>query len=583
MRGEMSGYNPEETQPRPERQETGAEQREKTERAAERLRSFEQSVDAAQPQMYAQAEQRVMDAVVQSGLTLEECSASEEVRQAAAELAAIQAEAATTGSETRFKIDGLKARLRRLVVGGSIALAALTGAAPLARAEAAEERPAAAVEQVEVRPSFDKVKQEALERLAGDKDLLAELGPENVKVIKRALERYDARQINAIAARLAGIDPSRTMGETPVELHILSRAGAEKMEKEDRGLMLDGSGAETMDRIFVMPGKRLDRHGRLTEETVLATLVHEQLHVANSPGVSDRNEMYSTGAAITVHEGMTEVMNMRILRELGVERRTQAYGGGTLASAYLMERVLGTREFARLYFEGGTNELHESLSRKLGREGATNILSVRLGIIDRLVGEAEGMETLLEIAQRAKLAGLDVERFAAEAGEQGLDERMVVAENGNMIVLSKESFQGELSQDLILDTGVRFTPHSFPVKISIDTRAERKGRPLERALRRINPITAQTAERIEKEYARSYDMTHNPDDDPMFLGRVGPYREMFHLVIEPPAEIQALKERYAKAASREEKTAIEKEAVQVLMQAAQEAARQVQAKRLAVK
>jgi len=580
MHGEMPGFNPEEIQPQPEKQETGAEQREKAERTAERLAAFEHKTGNAEAEMYAEAEKQVTEAILKHGLTIQECAGSADVRRAAEELADIQQQAAALGVQTRGRISGLSSRLRSMFVGGMVTLSALAGAAPQARAAEHEAGPAP-VEQVEARPDFDEIKQATLERVANDRDLLAAVGAENLEIIKRALQRYDARQVNAIAARLGGIDPARTAGETPVEINILSVAGARRLEKVDSTLMLEGvSGAESTDRIYILPEKRLDANGRLTEESVLGTLVHEQLHVTNSPGVSDRNEMYATGTTMTIHEGMTEMLSTRVMKELGVEQRIQSYGGGTLASAYLMERILGTQEFTRLYFEGDMDAINEALTQRLGKEGANAVLNVRMGVISRLLGEAQGMSTTLEIAQRAKLAGVDVEQVASEAAANGIRERIVVAEDANMVVLSKESLTGELDQDIIFDTGVHVSPHAFPIRVSIDTRHPRQGVTAEKAARRVNPMLARTAQNIENEYDRTLERTPSPEADTFFVGRTNAFRDAFHHVLQAPPEIEGLRERYKNAATQEEKDKIEKEAVQALMNAAREAARQIELQRL---
>lgn len=576
----MPGFNPEEIQPQPERQETDAEQREKSERTAVRLATLEHKADNAEAEMYAQAENELTSAILKNGLTLDECADSEEVRQAAQELADIQQQVAVLGVQARGRVTGLRSRLRSMVVGSMVTLSTLAGAMPQARAGERETGPAP-IEQVESRPSFDQLRQQTLERVANDKDLLAAVGAENIEVIKKALQRYDARQVNAIAARLGGVDPARTAGETPVEINVLSVAEARRLEKMDRTLMLEGvSGAESTDRIYILPEKRLDANGRLTEESVLGTLVHEQLHVANSPGISDRNEMYSTGATMTIHEGMTEMISTRVMKEIGAEQRIQSYGGGTLASAYLMERILGTQEFTRLYFEGDMDSINDALTQRLGKEGANAILSVRMGVISRLLGEAQGMGTALEIAQRGKLAGIDVERLAAETSTNGIRERITVAEDTNMIVLSKESLTGELDQDIILDTGVHVSPHSFPIRVSIDTRHPRQGISIEKAARRVNPLLARTAQNIENEYANALERTRSPEADSFFIGRTNAFRDAFHYVLQSPPEIEGLRERYKNAATQEEKDKIEKEAVQALMNAAREAARQIEMQRL---
>jgi hypothetical protein len=585
MYGEMPGFNPEEIQPpqeqpKPEQHETGAEQREKMERTAERLAAFEHQTENAEAEMYAEAEKKVTEAILKHDLTIEECAGDADVRRAAEELAEIQQQAAALGVQTRGRISGLHSRFRSMIVGGMVTLSTLAGAMPTARAAEHEKGPAP-VEQVEARPDLEKVKQAALEHVANDPDLLAAVGAENIEVIKKALQRFDARQVNGIAARLGNIDPARTAGETPVEINVVSVAEARRMEHVDTTLVLEGvSGAQVMDRIYIVPEKRLDTQGRLTEESVLGTLVHEQLHVAHSRGVSVENDMYESGTTTTIYEGMTEMLNTRVMKELGAEQRIQAYGGGTLASAYLMERILGTQEFTRLYFEGNMDAINETLTQKLGREGANAILNVRMGIVSRLLGEAQGMGTALEIAQRAKLAGIDIGQMASEASANGIRERIIVAEDADMVVLSKESLTGELDQDIIFDTGVRVSPHSFPIRVSIDTRHPRQGVTAEKAARRVNPMLARTAQHIENEYERARERTPSPEADTFFVGRTNAFRDAFHHVLQAPPEIESLQERYKNAATQEEKDKIEKEAVQVLMDAAREAARQIRIQRL---
>ncbi len=575
------GSSVEQPAPPETRREAGAESREKAERTAERLAGLERRVETEPADLEAGAESQLADAVLKSGLTLDECAGSDKVRAAAQELADVRQAAAAAGSRTRQKAAGLAARFRRLVVGGGVALSALTGAMPT-RAEAAGPEAPPAAEKVEERPPFEQIKQRALERVASDPELLAALGAGNVEVIRQALELYDAGRINAIAARLAGIDEKRIAGETPVEIDILTEAQADRLEAKDRGLLLDGSGANLFDHVYIMPEKRLDRDGQLTVESVLGTLVHEQIHVAHSPGVTQENSMYESGTTTTVYEGMTEMMNIMVMKELGQDQRVQAYGGGTLATAFLMERVLGQREFARLYFEGDMDSIKEALGRRIGNEAATAVMNTKMGVVSRLLGEAQGMATALELVQGAKLAGLDVNRLADTAGS-GLRERITVSDEADLVVLSKDSLKGELDQDIILDTGVRLTPHSFPIRISIDTRHPRQGASVDRAVGRVNARLAKTAEMIEQRYAESYERTHDPEADQFFVARTGTFRDAFHFVLQSPPEIEGLKERYLKAGSPAEKQRIEEEAVQALIAAARDAARQIQAGRLKIK
>lgn len=582
----MPGFNPEEIQPpqeqpKPEQPEAGFEQREKIERAAERLAAFELKTEQAERQMYAAAEEQAAQALLKRGLSIEECAGSADVRRAAEELSDIQRQAAELGVQARGRISGLRSRLRGMVVGGMVTLSSLAGGMPTARAAESETGPAP-IEQVETRPDFDKVKQAAMEHVATDPDLLAAVGAENIEVIKKALQRFDARQVNAIAARLGGVDQARTAGETPVEINVVSVAEARRMEKVDSTLTLEGvSGAHVLDRIYIVPEKRLDEHGRLTEESVLGTLVHEQLHAAHSRGVSVENDMYDTGATTTVYEGMTEMLSTRVMKELGADQRIQAYGGGTLASAYLMERILGTQEFTRLYFEGNMDAINQALTQKLGREGANAILNVRMGVINRLIGEAQGMGTALEIAQRAKLTGIDVAQLAAGAQDNNIRERIIISEDADMVVLSKESLTGELDQDIIFDTGIHVTPHAFPIRISIDTRHPGQGATVDKAVRRINPMLLRTAGHIEREYEQARERgSASPEAESWYIGRTNAFRDSFHHVLQAPPEITTLQERYKRAATQEEKDNIEKEAVQLLMDAVREAARQMQAQRL---
>ncbi len=588
MRGELPMPEP---GPKPENEtertaaenlpEGAAELRESAERAAERLAGLERRADQEPSRLETSAERKLAAAIIKDGLTLDECAGSAEVRAAAQELSDIRQEAAAAGYRTRRKTVGLGARFRRLVVGGGVALSALAGALPVEAGAAEPDKPPKA-EQVEERPPFERVKQETLDRVASDPELLAALGPENVRVVEEALKLYDARQVNSIAARMAGIDPERLAGETPVAVSILTEAGAARARQEDPALLLDGSGANWYDHVYIMPEKRLDADGKLTVESVLGTLVHEQIHVAHSPGATQENTMYDSGATTTVYEGMTEMMNVMVMKELGQDQRVQAYGGGTLATAFLIERVLGQKEFARQYFEGDMDSLREALGGRIGNEAATAVMNTKMGVVSRLLGEAQGMATALELLQGARLAGQDVRKLADTSGS-GLRERLTVSDEADLLVISKDSLKGELDQDIILDTGVRLTPHSFPIRVSIDTRHPRQGATAERAAGRVNARLAKTAGLIEDRYAESYGRTHDPEADQFFVGRTGTFRDAFHFVLQAPPEIEALKERYLKAATREEKQRIEKEAVGVLTAAAREAARQIRARQLEIK
>ena len=73
-----------------------------------------------------------------------------------------------------------------------------------------------------------------------------------------------------------------------------------------------------------------------------------------------------------------------------------------------MEQILGTQEFARLYFEGDMNDIKDALTERLGREAANNIMEIRMGIFGGLRGVSQELETTMEIAQQAKLAGINV-------------------------------------------------------------------------------------------------------------------------------------------------------------------------------
>jgi len=585
MMNEHGSYVPEEALNRPDRPEFDVENREAAEAAAERIKAVETAANDADRGIFDNAASRLEAAAIRNGVTMKECARSAEVREAIRELGDIQAETAEKTDKARHKLNGLKARLKRSAVGAAVMLAAMAAELPAAKASPPGPEAAQAGLLLEggerARPPFAEVKRRMIEHVKNDAELAAELGESNMAALREALERFDAAAVNAALAELAGVDPSRTAGETPFEINILSEAEFERLKAKNRLLTDDTGGWHSDDRIFVRPAKRLRNDGLLRAADLLATLSHEQIHAAYTKGLG-ANFGRESGITATVHEGTTEWLNTLILARLGVEDHRQAYGGGTVATAFMLEQILGTEKLARLHLEGKLEDLEDALTEKLGKDAADSIMSVSINnpyFFETGSSNAEAMLTALEVAQRAKLAGMDVVKLGENTADFGLQERMQISEDANTVILTTESRQKGMYQNLIHDTGIRLTPNGFSFKISIDT-FEPIGRPVEDTLYKTRLRAVRNiSENVQRRYDEAYDRTQRtPESDDEFQAYLNMRRSTFTLTIPAPESIFQLQERHKNAATAEERTAIENESSRILRETAEQAAAQIRAR-----
>lgn len=582
-----------------ERPEEDSEDKERAEQAIERMKDLENAADSADQEIFDNVTKTIEEISAPGTPASRKIARSPEAREALQELEEMQIETSAKTDATRQRLRDLKAQLKRSAIGAGILLSVLGAELSSAKAEPgppkgepgasrlADAPSDAALEGVsfesgeDPRPPFELVKELTLEKIDNDRLLAAELGEENMKALREAVERFDADAVNAALAELAGMDPSRTAGETPYGINILSEAEFKEMQKKNRLLGDDASGWHVDDVIFVRPVKRLRNDGSLHAADMISTLTHEQIHAAYTEGTGD-NFGRESGITGTVHEGTTEWLNTLVLVRLGVEGNRQAYGGGTVATAFMLEQVLGTEDLARLHLEGELDDLEDALMEKLGKDAADSIMSVAIDnpyYYDTGSGNAVPLLTALEIAQRAKISGMDVSELGDRTADYGLHERLMISEDANTVILTTESRQKGMYQTMIHDTDIRLTTHGFSMKICIDT-FEPVGKSVHDTLYKMRLRSLRNiSERVEQEYVDSHKETQRtPETDEDFKRYQNMRRSSFTLTIPAPERIWELQKEHGEAETDEQRRAIEDESTRVLQQAASDAEKEIRRK-----
>lgn len=587
---EKRGSRPES---RAERPEKDVENKEQAEHATEQIKTLEHATDSADQEIFDNVTGAIKEATEQSSISSRELARSPEVREALRELEEIQDKTSEKTDTVRQRLRDLKAQLKRSAVGAAVLLSVF--GAELSSAKAAPEPPKkepgvgrvleappdAAFESGALpRPSFDLVRERALEKVNNDPDLAAEVGEEGINTIREALERFDANEVNSALAELAGVDPSRTAGETPYEIVFVSDAEFNSWNKWQKGAYAGASGWHSGDKLYVRTSLRTRNDGSLHAADILSTLTHEQIHAAYTKGSEGGNFGRESGITGTIHEGTTEWLNTLILARLGVEGHRQAYGGGTVATAFMLEQILGTEELARLHLEGELDDLEDALTEKLGKDAADSIMSTSIMVspyyYENSSGNTAAMLTALEIAQRSKIAGIDVSELGEKTADYGLHERLTVSEDGNTVVTTTQSRQKGMYQTMMHDTEIRFTPDSPSIKVCFDT-FEPTGTSIEDRLykHRMNYIK-RSSERIQEEYDDSYEETkRTPESDEGFKEYRNKRIHAFTLTIPAPDRIWELQKEHVAAETDEQRRTIEDESTRVLQQAAADATTEI--------
>lgn len=571
----------------PDEQEHG---RERAESLDARISSAERELVDAEDRLNTESEDRVFTALAENGVTKEEAFASPKVREALGELKSLRGEAASATLDAMSGLTLLKTRFKRLVVGAGIVLSTLAPGAAMAegRPDAAAKEPGIElVQEKDAKAAFDRMRDDTIERLRGDTKLAEEIGKENVAVIEETLRRYDPDAINGIITRLGGLDPDRVRGEYPKGFVFHSEQGLREAAKDGDIVaqsLLDPNvtGLNSYETIHVIPGRRLDDARRLSGDSLLHVLTHEHVHGAFS---KDDAPSEMVRAIPTLQEGSTERITDLILSEQGIPMEYQSYGGGTLASGYVLEQILGTETFVQTYFEGRSGAFEEALTEKLGKEAAHEITQRQLlGMAERrLSGNEEAMLTLQSLFRHARNAGMDIESIAERAAGRGLIEHIDIDDDGDLIVLSKRSKEGDLTQDVIYDTGARLHPHGHSFKVSIETRRNNpSGVPLEKADKQVSFTAAKISKEMENLYVQAYhDNLQGGEGSSMAqmrLERQFQYQEFFTATLEVPEAWEELNVRYRSATTDQEREAIRDQASELLKQHARAAAAVIRAK-----
>lgn len=354
------------------------------------------------------------------------------------EMGAVQDEARGLVGRTKDRLSGVLAKLKRF---GRVAAAAgvIAGAAfPASEAEAHEPGPRQRIEHVEKEtsaPAWGAVVAATEKSVMNDADLLQERGEAGRREFMEAITSWDQERARNHAAELAGLDPAKVSRDGYRKVEVWSEKEFRARQNREFPPLPDGMDAQAEnDEIRFRPSRFLESDGTVDKGKVHKGATHEFLHVMTTLENADgRQERLWDGAGVPheLNEGVTELFALRVAQKEGIAiENHQAYAGGNLVAARLIEGVVGQKALYADFLEGKTDRIKGALDAKFGKGAAERILARRVD-----VGQ-EG-DTLAMVMEMAR-SGADVKQLWADAKAEGFLDDLAVSPDGKAVTISRD-------------------------------------------------------------------------------------------------------------------------------------------------
>src|SRR5688572_8980790 len=314
---------------------------------------------------------------------------------------AAQGKAATEKHKGRLASIGSKLkRWGRAALAGAV----ISGSAmPAGEAMAAGPDRGPKVEHVEKgkqAPRWTEVVAATENDAMNDADLLAERGEAGRKEFVEATKSFDQELARKDAAELAGLDVAKLGKDGFKKVEIWSEKTFRDRQNREFPPLPDSMDAQAdNDEIRLRPSRFLEADGSVDAGKVKKGLTHEFLHVVatteNADGQQERL-WDKAGVSHELNEGVTELYALRIAQKEGVKiENHQAYAGGNLVAARLIEGVVGQKALYADYVEGKTDRLKAGLDAKFSKGSADKILAKRMEVGE----EGDALAIVMELAR----------------------------------------------------------------------------------------------------------------------------------------------------------------------------------------
>ncbi|KPJ85191.1 hypothetical protein AMJ57_04015 [Parcubacteria bacterium SG8_24] len=536
---------------------------------------LEGRIDAETLKFDAETIGRLLEIVDGSGIPPEVAEKDQELKGLVDELKGVRQETGRISRRAQGRLKGLMTRLAE-VGRGKVLAAVLLAAASFTEACAAVrppvERPR--IEEVVQTPEVRsrRVRSQAIEAMFRNEALMEQLGRMNVDRLAGVIGDFDEQKMNLAIAEMAGVDPAVLDARGWKEIIVLSDAEIEAMQggevPPDRkwiGHLTGTTVAVHLKGRIAIRASRLMKGDQIDTGKLFSTMVHEKNHVLTTPDGEDDStlehfaELERGGVSRSLNEGLTELLAVRISEKLGHRPESQGYAGGEFASAYLLERLVGTKVLAEAYFKGQPEKIRQALAAKIGKAGegeADRILRSRYATEFQVLYSApEGVSTVFDIIQACRRAGIDIAaeyRKAAQA--DGIGERLHLSDDGRLVVLAKE-VKGRIIPVAVYEGEERLSPNTPPLRLHLTAGLGNVAAEIAADRNQIK-LTAESVMEIE-EAAAMPDIT--ADELTEFTDSMSAWG--IYLTVNVGAEIGELRTAYEKAKGRTEKGRIERKIV----------------------
>lgn len=355
------------------------------------------------------------------------------------EMGAVQDEARGLVGRTKDKLSGVLAKLKRYGRAG-LAAGVIAGAAfPASEAAAHEPGASQKVEHVEKEkgPTRWNAVLEATEReVMQDEDLREQMGEAGRREVLESIKSWNQEQARQHAADLAGLDVAALSkdGYKSVEIWSEKEFLAEQAKSFPR--LPDNMDAQAdNDRIRFRASRFLGPDGKVDVGKVHKGATHEFLHVITTAEAGPDGEQErlwdKAGVPHEFNEGVAELLALRVAQKEGVSLENhQAYAGGTLAAARLVEGIVGQKALYADFLEGKTGRFKGAIDAKLGKGAADRIFAKRMALGE----EGDTLAMILELSK----AGADVRALWEQAKAEGFMDDVTVAADGKAVTISRD-------------------------------------------------------------------------------------------------------------------------------------------------
>lgn len=354
------------------------------------------------------------------------------------EMGAVQDEARGLVGRTKDKLSGVLTKLKRY---GRVATAAgvIAGAAfPASEAAAHDPGPRQKVEHVEKEKGaapWNAVLEATERKVMGDKELLDQMGEAGRREMLESITSWDQERARQAAADLAGLDVEKIGRDGYKSVEIWSETEFRARQEQAFPRLPDNMDAQAdNDRIRFRASRFLRPDGKVDVGKVHKGAAHEFLHVittAETGGGEQERLWDKAGVPQEFNEGVAELLALRMAQKEGVSLENhQAYAGGNLAAARLVEGVVGQKALYADYLEGKTDRIKGAIDAKFGKGSADRIFAKRMDLGEE--GDTLGM--VLELSK----AGADVRALWEQAKAEGFMDDVTVAADEKAVTISRD-------------------------------------------------------------------------------------------------------------------------------------------------